>query len=176
MSLALSVKKNGFTMIELIMVITLIGVLSYFAATRIETNTFDERYYSDDIVSAYRYAQKFALSTGCQVQVTVNNSGFALFSNVNCVAGGASTFSQPILRPWSNTAFVNQAAVPANFQLQDTSNNPINTNINTVFYPQGWACTADGESTTTVTIQLVGTSATRILNIVCSTGFVYVTS
>gem|GEM_PF-1353194 len=176
-------------MIELIMVITLIGVLSFYASSRLEVNTFDERYFADDLVSAFRYAQKFSIATGCQVQVVIDPTpagtppvAFSLKSDASCGTANAVALSQNVLRPWAATAFVNQAKVPANLSYLVSQTNPtvveasLATNKSVTFYPQGWACAADGSSSATQIIKVVGVSTTRSIHVECSTGFVYITT
>ena len=161
-------------MIELIMVIVLVGVLSFYAQSKFETGAFEERFFADDLVSALRFAQKFSLSSGCQVQFSLTASGFSLVSDGECETNNAVNFNQNVLRPWAATAFVNQEPVPDQLTYQDGSSNTITTKT-IVFYPQGWACSANGNSTSVEMIVLVGSSTTRSINVVCSTGFVYVT-
>lgn len=70
---------SGFTLVELVLVITLVGILAVVAVPRFFSNpTFDERGYRDELGAALRYAQKVAVATGCPVRVTVNASGYAL--------------------------------------------------------------------------------------------------
>ncbi|MEC8011131.1 MAG: GspH/FimT family pseudopilin [Pseudomonadota bacterium] len=159
---------TGFTMIELIVVITMIGILGVYAQSRFDKVPFDERYFADDVKSALRFAQKYALTTGCASRFNLTASGFTLTTETNaqCANDTVTAFSKDILRPWQGGAYTNLAPVPPSVSYSNT---------NVVFYPQGWACTADGESTTTTQITLTGQSAIRTFNIVCSTGFVYQT-
>ncbi|WP_296447347.1 pilus assembly FimT family protein [Rhodoferax sp. UBA5149] len=55
--------QRGFTLIELIMVIVLLGVLAVFAAPRIfNSNDFNARGFHDETLSFLRYAQKTAIA------------------------------------------------------------------------------------------------------------------
>ncbi len=54
-------KAHGFTMIELIMVIILVGIIAVYAAPRFNRDTFDLRSASGEVVSALRYAQTMAM-------------------------------------------------------------------------------------------------------------------
>jgi len=161
---------KGFTMIELIIVITLIGILGVYAQSRFDTVTFDERFFADDLISSLRFAQKYALTSGCGVQFNLTTTGFNVKSETNTDCSDTdpdiTTFDKDVLRPWQGGAYVNQAPLPASITLTPDS---------IVFYPQGWACTSGGESTTTEQITLTGQSATRTINIECSTGFVHQT-
>ena len=55
--------QRGFTLIELIMVIVLLGVLAVFAAPRIfNSSDFNARGFHDETLSFLRYAQKTAIA------------------------------------------------------------------------------------------------------------------
>jgi len=73
------VKPRGFTIVELIMVIIIIGFLAAVVGPRffIKSN-FDERFYYEELLSALRYAQKLAVAGGCPIQVDVLESGTSL--------------------------------------------------------------------------------------------------
>ncbi|NNF16323.1 MAG: prepilin-type N-terminal cleavage/methylation domain-containing protein [Gammaproteobacteria bacterium] len=91
---------RGFTLVELVLVITLVGILAVVAAPRFFNNsTFDERGYRDEIGAALRYAQKVAVATGCPVRVTLNASGYALGQQTalagHCDPGDAS-YATPV--------------------------------------------------------------------------------
>jgi MSHA pilin protein MshC len=55
--------QGGFTLIELIMVIVLLGVLAVFAGPRIfDTSVFNSRGFNDETLAMLRYAQKTAIA------------------------------------------------------------------------------------------------------------------
>jgi MSHA pilin protein MshC len=62
---------RGFTLIELIMVIVLIGVLAVFAAPKLNLSIFNERGFHDETLAYLRYAQKTAIAQRRTVCVTV---------------------------------------------------------------------------------------------------------
>ncbi len=76
-------------MIELVIVVMLLGILSVFAMGRLfDQNQFAARGFFDDTVNAARFAQKLALSTGCEVRVTLSATGFTLNQRAtDCVTG-----------------------------------------------------------------------------------------
>jgi MSHA pilin protein MshC len=78
---------SGFSLIELITVIVLLGVLSVFALGRLSSpSQFAVKGFFDDTVNAVRFAQKLAVSTGCDVQVEMIASGYQLRRSSTCVA------------------------------------------------------------------------------------------
>lgn len=87
--------QHGFTMIELIMVIVIMGVLAVFAAPRmLSTGDFYARGFHDETLGLLRYAQKTAIAqrrTVCVVLTTSiaspPNAGAKL--NLASVAGSA---------------------------------------------------------------------------------------
>ena len=77
----------GFTLIELITVIVLIGVLSAIGVSRFFDNTvFQSRAYADQIKSTIRYAQKLAIAQNRVVFVRSQPGGFAVCYNNACSA------------------------------------------------------------------------------------------
>ncbi len=79
---------SGFTLIELVVVVLLLGILSVFAMGRMfDQNQFAAKGFFDDTVTAVRFAQKLAVSTGCDVQVTIDASGYQLHRSSKCTAG-----------------------------------------------------------------------------------------
>jgi MSHA pilin protein MshC len=72
-------QSAGFSLIELITVIVLLGILSVFAVGRLlSPDQFEVKGFFDDTVNAVRFAQKLAVSTGCDVQVEMTASGYQL--------------------------------------------------------------------------------------------------
>ena len=83
-------RQCGFTLIELIMVIVLIGVLAVFAAPRIfKSDDFNARGFHDETLAFLRYAQKTAIAQRRTVCVSLNAAGVALTMDTNTPADGA---------------------------------------------------------------------------------------
>ncbi len=76
---------NGFTLIELITVIVIIGVLAVVVGPRFaSTGVYEERTFYDDVIQAIRYAQAKATGSGCWTQITFSSSGFNVSVDSDC--------------------------------------------------------------------------------------------
>ncbi|WP_168224850.1 GspH/FimT family pseudopilin [Rhodoferax aquaticus] len=69
----------GFTLVELVMVMVLLGVLAVFAAPRLSnTNSFSARGFHDETLALLRYAQKTAIAQRRNVCVQLDDTGLSL--------------------------------------------------------------------------------------------------
>ena len=92
MSIEHNKRISGFSLIELITVIVLLGILSVFALGRLSTpDQFEVKGFFDDTVNATRFAQKLAVSTGCDVQVNMTSAGYQLRRSSTCTANDYGT-------------------------------------------------------------------------------------
>ncbi len=71
--------SRGFTLVELIMVMVILGVLSVYAAPKIfNTADFKARGFHDETLSLLRYAQKAAVAQRRMVCVALNPTGVSM--------------------------------------------------------------------------------------------------
>ena len=93
--------RRGFTLIELVTVITIVGVMAAFAAPRFwSQQTFSDRGYVDELAAALRSTQKAAVISGCPAQLSLAASSYV--ATQQAASGNAcnlndTTWPTPIL-------------------------------------------------------------------------------
>ena len=91
-------KSSGFTLVELVMVIVLLGIVSAVALPRFfDRSSFDEHALFNDTLNAVRYAQKLAVASGCQTQIEIDtdNDSYTVFREDLC-DGTPATFDNDL--------------------------------------------------------------------------------
>jgi MSHA pilin protein MshC len=155
------VSSSGFTVVELVVVMVLIGTVLAVGAPRFfAARGFDESFFRNDTLGALRYAQKLAVATGCQVQVTINGSGYTLKGQDGDPCSGSS-FNQNVAHPGTGVAGYSNAPPGGISVSSDVS--PI------VFDALGRALNSGG-SVSDVTVDV---GSLQVL-VVGETGFAYV--
>lgn len=99
----------GFTLLELLSIILILGIVSAVAVSRLNLNPFRTAGFQQELVSAIRFAQKFAIASGCDVEVSINaaTDSYALNmrNDVNtgvpasCLSAVSATFNVPVRNP-----------------------------------------------------------------------------
>lgn len=84
--------STGFSLVELISVLVLIGIVSVVAVSRFNASPFQTAGFEQEVRAALRFAQKFAIMSGCDVQVDVSAAAdsFALTIRNDVGAGPQS--------------------------------------------------------------------------------------
>lgn len=79
-------RVSGFTLIELIMVLVVLGALSIFVLPRMfNKGSFDTIAFQQELKTAIRYAHKLSIASGCEIQVSLTANSYALFyPNTTC--------------------------------------------------------------------------------------------
>ena len=99
---ALAIPRSaGFTLVELITSIVIIGILAAVVGPRMFDNTsVSTRGYIDEVASALRYANSIAVSSGCATAVTLTTTDYKVSQHPaagnTCALGGA--WSTPVQR------------------------------------------------------------------------------
>jgi MSHA pilin protein MshC len=81
-------RTDGFTLIELVVCIVILGVLAVVAGPRfIEPQPFSERGYATEVAMALRAARNTAVASACDVQLTIDPvTGYQ--ANLRALTGG----------------------------------------------------------------------------------------
>lgn len=92
--------SKGFTLVELVITMLILGIVSVYVAPKFfSLNDYRERTAYDEVAGAVRYAQKFAVASGCDVQVHIAGNSYALQQRVRlpadtaCGTGAFATLS-----------------------------------------------------------------------------------
>ena len=153
-------KQQGFTLVELVMTLVLLGILSATALPKFfAVSSYQKPLFFDDTLSALRYAQKLAVATGCNVQISIDNNSYTLSRPATadrslCTSTNPTDFSLPVRHPGTGEAtythFENGVSLTAN---------------PSIFY-----FNALGQASADVTLTVAGD---KIIAVVAATGFVY---
>jgi MSHA pilin protein MshC len=114
---------RGFTLVELVVTMVLIGILAAVAIPRMfDATAFRSRGFYDEVVNAARYGQKLAVASGCSVELSITSGtgtdgGFALHQRAGSCTAGA--FSREVLRPAASGSFA--ASAPSGVTLSTTT-------------------------------------------------------
>lgn len=85
-------RATGFTTVELVVTLVIIGILAAIALPRFQDNSaFIQRGFSDEVRAALRFAQKIAIAHRREVCVNFTAAQVTLTFNPSTVAGAACT-------------------------------------------------------------------------------------
>lgn len=107
---------SGFTLLEVLIVVVVLGVLAGLAYPRFTANTYAAASFLDQTAAALRYAQRYAVATGCAVEVELDAGSETLSlsrrsggDDVSCGDGGFS-----VLLPLPGQSGDYQVSAPSN--------------------------------------------------------------
>lgn len=149
--------RQGYTMVELITVMVVLGIISAVAIPKLLGNDMAGPAFRAELVSALRYAQKTAVSHRRLVCAAVN--GLTVTLTIASAPGAAACDTALVLPDGSNSYTSKDSAVSA-----AAPANPL------YFRPEG-TITSDGAGTTTVAGSVTVTNLTSIA-IQGATGYV----
>ncbi len=173
-------RAHGFTLVELIMVLVVIGILSAVGAARFfDRASYDAASYTEQMRSLIRYGQKIAIAQNRPVFVRLNGASVALcFGGTTCDpatqvrpaagnnSGSTSTAAVCATASWAcegNPAGVSYASTVASFY----------------FDPLGRPCAASDAFTALnctfqkLSINVTGDGSTRVVVVEAETGYVH---
>lgn len=145
-------RQGGFTLVELIMVMVLLGILAVYAVPKLNIGgTFSARGFGDQVRGQIQYAQKLAIAQRRNVCVAVTASAVAITKALSGGSGvGCTVTPQDFLSalPAPAGVSINTASIifDALGQSVDSAGAPLTSNI---------TVTVSGDVATTVTIEQV---------------------
>jgi MSHA pilin protein MshC len=110
-------RQRGFTLIELIMVILMVGVLAVFVVPRMDVSGFTARGFHDETLALLRYAQKTAIAQRRTVCLAFGTTSATL---TVASAAATTTCNTALVGPRGTAAIsarsgVQYNSLPANF-------------------------------------------------------------
>lgn len=158
------VARNGFTLIELITVITIIGVLAVVVGPRFaSSDVYEERTFYDDVLKAIQYAQAKSAGSGCITQMDFSGSGYSLTIDTDCNSGNGFS-GVDVMNPADfETGFTERAAAPSGMSYSSTVD-PL------LFDSRGRAMNSSLNVLSTAAVITVGG---RVITVEGATGYVH---
>lgn len=137
-------KRDGFTLVELVVIILILAIVSAFVLPKFyNLNDYQNRTDYDEVASALRYAQKLAVGSGCDVQVVLAGNNYALQQHqIDC----------------TNGPFVNIAGHPINNG--NVSSTIIPSSLTLIFSPMGRSSADANITVGPRTIQVIAETGT----------------
>lgn len=95
---------HGFTLLELVIVIVILGVLAVVVLPRISEGSFRSAAFAEQVAAAFRYAQRLAVASGCEIEVEVSATthSYALrrrADGTDTSCGTTGGFTLPVANP-----------------------------------------------------------------------------
>jgi MSHA pilin protein MshC len=119
-------RHSGFTMVELIAMMLIIGVMAVVALPRLDMlRSFDEAGYRDKVRATLEYARKSAVAQRRNVRVTLAGNNLTLTIDNDIPEGGAAaTYPRALALPVPDRACggaTNQICAPSGITLSGTA-------------------------------------------------------
>jgi len=89
-------RHQGFTMVELIVVILIAGIMSFYAMGKLgSTGDVNAQGYADQLASGLRFAQKAAVAQRRPVYINIVAASGRMYACLDAAAGCATPLTQP---------------------------------------------------------------------------------
>lgn len=153
------VNQRGFTLIELVVVLVLVGILAVFALPKLmDKGSMDARSYANRLQSIVMHANRQAIAQRKPIRVTFTPAG----ASMTYVSGGA--IAVPVIDPSTGSAY--SLACPSSL------GNCLTTTGNVVFNANnsGRALTSPSQP---LVVNIVGTGYTAQFTIENETGYIH---
>ena len=123
----------GFTLIEFVIVLVLLGAIAAVALPRLFEGSFRSSAFAEQVAAALRYAQRLAVASGCEIQVEISTAGGGGYA-LRRRAGGSDTACGP-----SGEAFTVSIPSPTggNFEAAASGGVEVTQGLTIVFDAQG---------------------------------------
>lgn len=107
-------RHRGFTLLELVIVVVILGVLAVVVLPRISEGSFRSVAFAEQVATALRYAQRLAVASGCEIQVEVSSAtqGFAVrrrADGTDTRCGRSGAFTLDVASPGGSGPFAGTA-------------------------------------------------------------------
>jgi len=122
-----SAARNGFTLIELVTVLLIVGVLAYFAMPKLTRSTFDQKALGDKVINDIEYARKYGVAARRYVCIRTTTTAITFTYVVpqpeasgGTLCGGTTATEQPITLPAPDSncgGNTNQVCAPSGYSL-----------------------------------------------------------
>lgn len=106
-------QSNGFSLIELVVVIVLVSILAVYTVPKLNIDTFRQSGFAQQAAASIRYAQKQAIASGCEIDVSITATGCSLKWHNPSASGSCPLDATPIVNPGSGDSNFCSDSTPA---------------------------------------------------------------
>lgn len=102
---------KGFTLVELVATLVIIALIAVVSGPLFSNvDVFKQSGFFEETLSAVRYAQKYAVASGCTVRVETTATSFTLYRPASAAACTTGPYSTPLADPSGNATTFTRTA------------------------------------------------------------------